>query len=50
MEFAFVKRNKMAQMAMSLYDEVVLNYNRPQIHQEIFETYQTLLRAVSPSK
>ncbi|SFT53207.1 Glycosyltransferase involved in cell wall bisynthesis [Algoriphagus locisalis] len=50
MEFAFVKRDNMAQMAMNLYDEVVLNYNRPQIHQEIFETYQALLGTVSPSK
>ncbi|WP_425639199.1 glycosyltransferase family 4 protein [Algoriphagus yeomjeoni] len=50
MEFAFVKRDKMTQMAMTLYNEVVSNYNRPQIHQEIFERYQTLLGAVSPSE
>ncbi|RAI91554.1 glycosyltransferase family 4 protein [Algoriphagus yeomjeoni] len=50
MEFAFVKRDKMTQMAMTLYDEVVSNYNRPQVHQEIFERYQTLLGAVSPSE
>ncbi|MBN3581805.1 glycosyltransferase family 4 protein [Algoriphagus aestuarii] len=50
LEFAFVKRDKMAQMAMALYEEVVLNYNRPKIHQEIFEKYQALIGAVSPSE
>lgn len=50
LEFAFVKRDKMAQMAMSLYQEVTLNYSRPIIHQEIYDRYSQLLGKVSPTE
>jgi len=50
LEFAFVKREKMAQMAITLYEEVILNYGRPKVHQEIYDRYQELLGKVSPSE
>lgn len=50
LEFAFVKRDKMAQMAMNLHDEVLRNYSRPQVHQEIYDRYQELLGKVSPKE
>lgn len=50
LEFAFVKREKMTQLGIALYEEVKANYNRPNVHQEIFDRYQQLLGAVSPSE
>jgi glycosyltransferase involved in cell wall biosynthesis len=50
LEFAYVKRDKMAQMALTLYEEITLNYNRPKVHQEIYDRYQHLLGQVSPSE
>lgn len=47
LEFAFVKRDKMAQLAVNLYREVLENYSRETIHQEILETYHEKLRAVA---
>jgi glycosyltransferase involved in cell wall biosynthesis len=43
LEFAFVKRDRMAQYAINLYQEVVTNYDRKKIHQEILANYQRLL-------
>ncbi|MDI1321348.1 MAG: glycosyltransferase family 4 protein [Algoriphagus sp.] len=47
LEFAFVKRDKMAQLAANLYQEVLENYSREAIHLEILETYNEKLRAVA---
>jgi len=47
LEFAFVKRDKMAQLAVNLYREVLENFSRETIHQEILETYHEKLRAVA---
>lgn len=47
LEFAFVKRDKMGQMAANLYQETLENYSRGDIHQEILETYNEKLRAVA---
>lgn len=47
LEFAFVKREKMDQLAANLFLEVLENYSRKDIHQEILETYQQKLRAVA---
>jgi len=44
MEFAFVKREKMAQMADQLFMEVQENYSREKIHEQIFSNYQRLLK------
>jgi glycosyltransferase involved in cell wall biosynthesis len=44
MEFAFVKRDKMAEMAAHLYVDIVEKYNRPKIHQELLLNYNRLLR------
>ncbi len=43
LEFAFVKRDKMAQLAQNLYIEVKENYNRKSIHEAIFANYTRLL-------
>ncbi len=45
LEFAFVKRDKMAELAANLHLEVVENYYRPSLHFEIFNNYQRLLNA-----
>jgi glycosyltransferase involved in cell wall biosynthesis len=45
LEFAFVKREKMAQLAENLYQEVVENYSREFIHNQIYSNYQRLLKA-----
>ena len=45
MEFAFVKRDKMAEYAASLYEEVVQNYDRKFVQKEIFSNYQRLINA-----
>lgn len=43
MEFAFVKRDKMAELAHNLFLEVCENYERKKVQQEIFAQYQKLL-------
>lgn len=45
LEFAFVKRDKMAQYAENLYHYVLSNFERSRVHQEIFNNYQRLLKA-----
>lgn len=45
-EFAFVKRDKMAQFADNLYQEVVDNFDRKKIHTAIFAQYQRLIQMV----
>jgi glycosyltransferase involved in cell wall biosynthesis len=47
LEFAFVKRNKMAQLATNLYLEVQENYDRKFIHQELLANYKRLLESHS---
>ncbi len=47
LEFAFVKRDKMGQLAENLYMEALENYSRGAIHQEILETYNERLRPVA---
>lgn len=44
LEFAFVKRDKMAQYAIDLYDYVVENFDRKKIHQELLTNYHRLLK------
>ena len=44
LEFAFVKREKMAQMADQLYLEVKENYDRNYVHGELLSNYQRLLK------
>ncbi|WP_035468222.1 glycosyltransferase family 4 protein [Algoriphagus mannitolivorans] len=44
LEFAFVKREKMAQMADQLYFEIQQNYERTYIHKELLSNYQRLLK------
>src|SRR5690606_30531731 len=44
LEFAFVKKERMYAFADQLRKEVVLNYNRPRLHQAILENYQRLLQ------
>ena len=44
LEFAFVKREKMAQMADQLYLEVRENYDRNFVHGELLSNYQRLLK------
>jgi glycosyltransferase involved in cell wall biosynthesis len=45
MEYAFVKRDKMAEMAAILYVDIVEKYNRPKIHQELLLNYNRLERS-----
>ncbi len=47
LEFAFVKRNKMAQLARNLYLEVQENYDRKSVHQELLANYKRLLESHS---
>lgn len=44
MEFAYVKRDKLAELAASLYQEVCQNFERTQVQTEIFNQYQFLLK------
>lgn len=46
LEFAFVKRVKMAEYAQQLHVEVCEKYDRKKVHQEILTHYQRLLKAV----
>jgi glycosyltransferase involved in cell wall biosynthesis len=50
LEFGFVKRDKMAQYAASLYLEIVNNYDRKFLHKEIFSNYQRLLTNAKTSE
>ncbi|OYX19152.1 MAG: glycosyltransferase family 1 protein [Algoriphagus sp. 32-45-6] len=50
MEFAFVKREKMAEYAARLYQEIIANYDRKKIHQEILTHYQRLLKAAETAE
>jgi glycosyltransferase involved in cell wall biosynthesis len=43
LEFAFVKRDKMALYATNLYREIAENYDRKLIQEEIFSNYQRLI-------
>lgn len=47
LEFAFVKRDKMSELAANLYQEALENYSREDIHQEILETYNQKMGAVA---
>lgn len=50
MEFAFVKRDKMAQYAASLYEEIVRNYDRKFVQREIFSNYLRLISAAKTTE
>lgn len=50
MEFAFVKREKMAEYAARLYAEVMENYDRKFIQREIFSNYQRLINAAKTAE
>ncbi|MFN3999041.1 glycosyltransferase family 4 protein [Algoriphagus sp.] len=43
LEFAFVKRYKMAEFAANLYDDIINNYDRKFLHNEIFRNYERLI-------
>ncbi len=43
LEFSFVKREIMAEMAQNLYHEISNRFSRTQMHQEIFTNYQRVL-------
>ena len=47
LEFAFVKRDKMAQLARDLKKEVQENYDRKSIHQALLANYNRLLESQS---
>jgi glycosyltransferase involved in cell wall biosynthesis len=44
MEFAYVKRDKMAELANNLFMEVCENYERTKLQNEIFAQYQLVLK------
>lgn len=44
MEFAYVKRDKMAELAANLYQHVCDTYERTQVQNEIFTEYQRVLK------
>jgi glycosyltransferase involved in cell wall biosynthesis len=46
LEFAFVKREKMAQYALNLHLEILQKFDRRVIHQEILSNYKRLLKSV----
>ncbi|MCE7055557.1 glycosyltransferase family 4 protein [Algoriphagus sp. AGSA1] len=46
MEFAYVKRDKMAELAANLYQKVCTDYERTRVQKEIFTQYQQVLRNV----
>lgn len=50
LEFAFVKREKMAQYAANLYQEIVENYDRKYVQKEIFSNYQRLIKAAKTTE
>lgn len=45
MEFAFVKRDKMTELAANLHKLVIENYQRSDIQEKIYAKYQSLLEA-----
>lgn len=45
LEFAFVKRDRMAQYAVALYQEIAENYQCSDVHKEIFSNYERLMNA-----
>jgi glycosyltransferase involved in cell wall biosynthesis len=47
MEFAFVKREKMAELAANLHNLVVNNYQRKAIQEKIYSKYQSLLETAN---
>ena len=49
-EFAFVKRGKMAELAANLYQQVYANYERTKVQNEIFTQYQLSLKAADSTK
>lgn len=50
MEFAFVKRDKMAELADNLFQEVLENYSRPEVQREIFAQYQLVLQEANKAE
>lgn len=50
LEFAFVKREKMAQYAANLYQEIVENYDRKYVQKEIFSNYLRLIKAAKTTE
>jgi glycosyltransferase involved in cell wall biosynthesis len=50
LEFAFVKRDKMAQYAANLYELTVQNYDRKFVQNEIFSNYQRLISAAKTTE
>lgn len=42
-EFAYVKRDRMAELAANLHQEICGHYERKMIHEEIFKKYQAIL-------
>lgn len=50
LEFAFVKREKMAEFADNLYSHIVENFDRNKIHLDILKTYQQLLKAAETNE
>lgn len=50
LEFAFVKREKMAHYASNLNREVVEHFDRKMLHREIFNHYQRLLKAAESAE
>lgn len=50
LEFAFIKRDKMAYYAANLFLEVAENYDRRIIQKEIFSNYQRLLSATKTAE
>jgi glycosyltransferase involved in cell wall biosynthesis len=50
LEFAFVKRDKMAHYADNLYRYITENFDRSTIHEEILTNYRRLLKASETSE
>ncbi|PZX53876.1 glycosyltransferase involved in cell wall biosynthesis [Algoriphagus ratkowskyi] len=50
MEFAYVKRDKMAELADNLYQETIENYKRSNIQNEIFAQYQLILKSADSTE
>lgn len=50
LEFAFVKRDKMAEMAAQLLEEVQTHYSREKIQEELFSNYKRLLNEAEKSE
>lgn len=50
LEFAFVKRDKMAHYAAALYEEIVQDYDRNILQKEIFSNYERLIKASKTSE